>query len=117
MIILSKYYESLNDDRKKEKFELMEPKEEAETLHIGAYGERYNIEPKTYEGFDLVEKLIPNNSSGEYDNSLITVTYEYLRKTKVLVSIILFSFIFRSINDRVQKYILKSVTLKQIKNS
>lgn len=30
----------------------------------------------------------------------------YLRKTKVLISIILFSFIFRSINDRVQKYIL-----------
>ena len=31
---------------------------------------------------------------------------KYVNKTKVLVSIILFSFIFRSINDRVQKYIL-----------
>ena len=66
--------------------ELMEPKAEAEVLHTeGDEGDPYKIEPKTYEGFDLVEEKLPTNSEGTYGDKLITVTYEYIRKAKVHV--------------------------------
>ena len=69
--------------------ELLNPKTESEVLHTdGDEGDPYKIDPKTFEGYDLVEEKLPDNSEGKYGQELITVTYEYKKISDVIVKYI-----------------------------
>ena len=61
--------------------ELIEP----ETLHEGDEGDPYKIDSKTFKDYDLVEEKIPENREGTFAKETITVTYEYIKKSKVIV--------------------------------
>ena len=53
--------------------------------HKGNEGDNYDIPSKTFEGYDLVEEKLPDNSKGEMTQELIEVKYYYIKKAKVIV--------------------------------
>ena len=53
-------------------------------ITTGMENEHYKILPKTFPGYDLVESRLPDNAEGEMKRELITVTYYYHKKTKVI---------------------------------
>ena len=48
-------------------------------------GEAYKVEPKEFEGYDLVESMMPENAEGVVGNEPIEVKYFYIRRTSVRV--------------------------------
>lgn len=51
-------------------------------------GEEYKIEPKEYEGFDLVKSKLPTNAENVAINGVIEVNYYYIRKMSVVAKYI-----------------------------
>jgi len=51
--------------------------------HEGNEGDEYNIPPRTFTGYDLVEDRLPANSEGTMRVDPITVTYYYIHRAKV----------------------------------
>ena len=59
---------------------------EESILHKGNEGDPYNIEAKTFEGYDLVTSKLPTNSSGKMlKDDVIEVKYYYIKRAKVIV--------------------------------
>ena len=59
---------------------------EESILHKGNEGDPYNIESKTFEGYDLVTSKLPTNSSGVMlKDDVIEVKYYYIKRAKVIV--------------------------------
>ncbi len=56
--------------------------------HEGEPGDKYKIDSKEFEGYDVVTDKLPQNAEGEMAKELITVTYYYAKKTKVIVQYI-----------------------------
>ena len=56
--------------------------------HTGNVGDSYNIEPREFEGYDLVEDELPTNAAGTMTGELTEVVYYYIYKTKVNVKYI-----------------------------
>jgi uncharacterized repeat protein (TIGR01451 family) len=59
-------------------------------VHEGSEGQYYKIDPKTFEGFDLVETVgdtnyLPSNAEGHMTVSAIEVKYYYTRKTQLVI--------------------------------
>ena len=59
-----------------------------ETLHSGLEGDTYKVEPKEFEGYDIVEEKMPTNAEGTMTKEKIEVNYYYIRKTTVRVEYI-----------------------------
>ena len=51
-------------------------------------GEQYKIEPKEFDGFDLVETKLPTNAEDTATNGIIEVNYYYIRKIDVVAKYI-----------------------------
>ena len=56
--------------------------------HEGHEGDEYNIEAKTFEGYDIVTEKIPENAKGQMTKERIVVSYYYIRKAYVEVEYI-----------------------------
>ena len=56
-----------------------------EYIHEGRQGDSYDIDSKTFEGYDLVEDKLPNNSEGTMTEDPIEINYYYLKQAKVIV--------------------------------
>ena len=56
-----------------------------EKTHIGKVGDPYKIDAKEFEGYDLVENVLPENTEGEMTTEVIEVTYYYIKKASVRV--------------------------------
>lgn len=59
-----------------------------EELHKGNEGDSYKIDPKTFDGYDLVEEMRPANSEGIFTVETQEVKYYYIRKIKVVAKYI-----------------------------
>ena len=57
-------------------------------VYSGNEGDRYETSPKPIEGYDIVESMIPENSTGTMEKETIEVIYYYIYKTKVIVKYI-----------------------------
>ena len=57
-------------------------------VYEGNEGDEYKIDSKEFEGYDLVESKLPENSEGQMTIDVIEVKYYYERKTKVTVEYI-----------------------------
>ena len=57
-------------------------------IHEGNIGDSYKIEPKTIEGYTLVNKKLPTNAEGEMTEEVIIVEYFYIRNTSLKVQYI-----------------------------
>ena len=55
-----------------------------EVFHEGRQGDEYKTNSKTFEGYDLIEELIPSNSEGVMQEDTIEVNYLYSKKAKVV---------------------------------
>ena len=53
--------------------------------HDVNYNEEYKIDPRTFDGYDLVEDRLPTNSEGRTGIGTTTVTYYYIRRANVIV--------------------------------
>ncbi len=58
---------------------------EEPTVHEGSEGQYYKINPKNFEGFDVVESQLPDNAEGHMSVSAIEVKYYYTRKTQLVI--------------------------------
>ena len=56
--------------------------------HEGEAGKQYKIDSREFEGYDVLEDKLPENSEGTMGKDIITVTYYYVRKAKVVVQYI-----------------------------
>lgn len=56
--------------------------------HEYLIGEEYKIEPKEFDGYDLVEDMLPENAEGIVEEDTIEVKYYYIRKASVRVEYI-----------------------------
>ena len=54
-------------------------------IHEYEEGSTYKIDSKEFEGYDLVEEKLPENSEGIVGTDPIEVTYYYIRKASVVV--------------------------------
>ena len=84
-IILSYYYEKISDGVIEKHIdiktgELLEP----ETKYEGNEGTTYKTSPKEFEGYDLVEEKLPENSEGVMSVEVIEVKYYYIHKAEVV---------------------------------
>ena len=61
---------------------------EDETIHTGHEGDKYSIDSKDFEGYDLVEEKLPDNNEGTMTIEPIIVEYYYIRKASVRVEYI-----------------------------
>ena len=59
-----------------------------ELRHTGYEGDYYKIEPKEFEGYDLVQEMLPENAEGTMTKEQIEVNYYYIKKSKVIVEYI-----------------------------
>ena len=60
--------------------ELLDNKE-----HVGNEGDSYTTNSKTFDGYDLVVEMLPENALGTMTIDVIEVKYYYIRKTMVIV--------------------------------
>jgi len=58
------------------------------TYHEGNEADEYNIEAKTFEGYDLVEDKLPENAKGQMTKERIVVSYYYVRRAELQVEYI-----------------------------
>ena len=56
-----------------------------EENHTGKEGDKYKIDAKEFEGYDLVTSKLPENAEGEMKKELIEVKYYYIKRAKVIV--------------------------------
>ena len=56
-----------------------------EELHTGEIGEKYSIESKTFDRYELVEEELPDNATGEMTDKLIEVLFKYKYLAKVTI--------------------------------
>ena len=56
-----------------------------EVVHDGFEGREYELDSKEFDGYDLVEDRLPDNSKGTMTKDTIEVNYYYVRKTTVRV--------------------------------
>ena len=82
-IILNYYYIKVNAGVLEKHIDIVSDEILFNELHEGDYQEEYNISPKTFEGYDLVEDRMPENASGQMGIDTIEVDYYYIAKTKV----------------------------------
>ena len=54
-------------------------------VHLGEYGDPYETEPRTFEGYDLVDTMLPENPTGFMREGVTTITYYYVRQAKITV--------------------------------
>ena len=54
--------------------------------HDVQVGEDYDIPSKEFEGYDLVETKLPENSTGIMEEELVTVNYYYIKKAVLEVN-------------------------------
>ena len=66
-------------------FSLYERKRSHNEIHEYEEGSTYKIDSKEFEGYDLVEEKLPENSEGIVGIDPIEVTYYYIRKASVVV--------------------------------
>lgn len=52
----------------------------ADEPHSGNVGEDYEIEPRTFDNYELVEEQLPENSKGKYTDEVQEVIYYYRHK-------------------------------------
>ena len=55
-------------------------------VHQIQVGQNYKISSKEFEGYDLVETKLPENSTGTMEEELVTVNYYYIKKTVLEVN-------------------------------
>ena len=56
--------------------------------HEGNVGDEYDIPSRTFDGYDLVTDMLPDNSSGKMTEEEIIVNYYYSKRAKVTVEYI-----------------------------
>ena len=56
----------------------------ANEVHEGLVGDEYNIGSREFEGYELVEDKLPDNSQGVMTAEPIEVIYYYTHKSKVI---------------------------------
>lgn len=58
------------------------------TLYEGSEGAEYNTVSKEFEGYSLVESMLPQNANGQLGVEVIEIKYYYIRKISVKVEYI-----------------------------
>ena len=56
-----------------------------EKTHTGKVGDKYKIEAKEFEGYDLVDDKLPDNAEGEMTEETQEVIYYYIKQASVRV--------------------------------
>lgn len=51
----------------------------------GKVGDEYNTAPQSFEGYDLVEEMYPDNAKGKMTEDVIEVKYYYIKRASVKV--------------------------------
>ncbi len=70
--------------------------------HEGAKGDSYEIKAKEFEGYDLVEEKLPNNSKGTMTEETIEVIYYYVKRAQVRVQ-----YIDKQTDEQIEKELIK----------
>ena len=54
-------------------------------VHTGNYGDEYHTSSRTFDGYDLIETMLPTNSDGLMLDGVTTVTYYYVKRATITV--------------------------------
>ena len=82
------YYKKLSEGVIEKHIDIKTNEVLEEKAHSGLEGDSYKVEPKEFEGYDLVEERLPINAEGTMTEEKIEVNYYYIRKTTVRVEYI-----------------------------
>ena len=87
-IILNYYYVHISEGVVEKHIVLNTDKVLYNEIHTGNEGDQYKIEPKEFEGYDLIEEKLPTNAEGTMTIEQITVIYYYRREIELEVNYI-----------------------------
>ena len=82
-IVLKYYYIHISGGVIEKHIDVISGEILANDVHTGNEGDLYDIPSRTFEGYDLVEDTLPENSQGTMEINPIEVIYYYIYKTKV----------------------------------
>ena len=82
------YYKKISEGVVERHYDIKTGELLEENTYSGLEGDSYKIEPKEFEGYDLVEERLPENAEGSMGVEKIEVSYYYIRKTTVRVEYI-----------------------------
>ncbi len=82
------YYKKISEGVAEKHYDIKTGELLEENTYSGLEGDSYKIEPKEFEGYDLVEERLPENAEGSMGVEKIEVSYYYIRKTTVRVEYI-----------------------------
>ena len=84
-IILNYYYSKISGGVIEKHIDVINNEILANEVHSGNNGDEYDIKPKTFTNYDLVEQRLPANAKGIMKVEPIEVNYYYISKAKVIV--------------------------------
>ena len=84
-IILNYYYSKVSGGVIEKHIDVINNEILANEVHTGDNDDEYDIKPRTFTNYDLVEERLPTNAKGRMGVAPIEVTYYYISKAKVIV--------------------------------